>query len=115
MISSHRFSDCSADHVSSNIGNDAKALWKHYDKNVTDEFLVHRQQMHVSTLSICSFLGRLLSGESHDTPRLVSVVLTIGFRRGFGFFGEQASRQQALVSCRRLRSLHLRSSVRIEY
>ncbi|KAG5785229.1 hypothetical protein H9Q71_000038 [Fusarium xylarioides] len=49
-----------------NIGNDAKALWKHYDKNVTDEFLVHRQQMHVSTLSICSFLGRLLSGVGSD-------------------------------------------------
>lgn len=56
----------SADHVSSNIGNDAKALWKHYDKNVTDDTLVHRQQMHVSTLSICSFLGRLSSGESRD-------------------------------------------------
>ncbi|KAF5025179.1 hypothetical protein F66182_2755 [Fusarium sp. NRRL 66182] len=49
-----------------NIGNDAKALWKHYDKNVTDDFLVHRQQMHVSTLSICSFLGRLSSGVGSD-------------------------------------------------
>ncbi|KAJ3520192.1 hypothetical protein NM208_g13816 [Fusarium decemcellulare] len=49
-----------------NIGNDAKALWKHYDKKVTDEFLIHRQQMHVSTLSICSFLGRLLSGVGSD-------------------------------------------------
>ncbi|KAF4982917.1 hypothetical protein FZEAL_1545 [Fusarium zealandicum] len=49
-----------------NIGNDAKALWKHYDKNVTDEFLIHRQQVHVSTLSVCSFLGRLLSGVGSD-------------------------------------------------
>ncbi|KAL6354647.1 hypothetical protein LRP88_11991 [Fusarium phalaenopsidis] len=49
-----------------NIGNDAKALWKHFDKKVTDEFLIHRQQMHVSTLSICSFLGRLLSGVGSD-------------------------------------------------
>ncbi|KAF4971833.1 hypothetical protein FSARC_1436 [Fusarium sarcochroum] len=49
-----------------NIGNDAKALWKHYDKNVTDDALVHRQQMHVSTLSLCSFLGRLLSGVGSD-------------------------------------------------
>jgi fucose permease len=49
-----------------NIGNDAKALWKHYDKNVTDDSLVHRQQMHVSTLSICSFLGRLSSGVGSD-------------------------------------------------
>ncbi|KAM0380376.1 hypothetical protein ACHAPK_000973 [Fusarium culmorum] len=49
-----------------NIGNDAKALWKHYDKNVTDDALVHRQQMHVSALSICSFLGRLSSGVGSD-------------------------------------------------
>ncbi|KAF5659363.1 monocarboxylate permease [Fusarium heterosporum] len=56
----------SADRVSSNIGNDAKALWKHYDKNVTDDTLVHRQQMHVSTLSVCSFLGRLSSGVGSD-------------------------------------------------
>ncbi|KAM0422404.1 hypothetical protein ACHAPD_000857 [Fusarium lateritium] len=49
-----------------NIGNDAKALWKHYDKNVTDDTLVHRQQMHVSALSICSFLGRLSSGVGSD-------------------------------------------------
>ncbi|KAK7423789.1 hypothetical protein QQZ08_008944 [Neonectria magnoliae] len=40
-----------------NIGNDAKALWMHYDKSVTNEFLIERQQMHVSTLSVCSFLG----------------------------------------------------------
>ncbi|ESU07297.1 hypothetical protein FGSG_01930 [Fusarium graminearum PH-1] len=55
------FGEHSADNFSSNIGNDAKALWKHYDKNVTDDALVHRQQMHVSALSICSFLGRLSS------------------------------------------------------
>lgn len=36
----------------------------HYDKSVTNDFLIQRQQMHVSTLSICSFLGRLSSGES---------------------------------------------------
>ncbi|KAF7559454.1 hypothetical protein G7046_g4693 [Stylonectria norvegica] len=49
-----------------NIGNDAKALWKHYDENVSDEFLIKRQQMHVSILSLCSFLGRLLSGVGSD-------------------------------------------------
>jgi hypothetical protein len=48
----------------SNIGNDVNALWKHYDKSVTEDFLVHRQQIHVSILSVCSFAGRLLSGES---------------------------------------------------
>lgn len=46
----------------SNIGNDANVLWKHYDSSKGEEFLVHRQQMHVSILSIGSFVGRLLSG-----------------------------------------------------
>ncbi|CAM1511109.1 Fc.00g086220.m01.CDS01 [Cosmosporella sp. VM-42] len=49
-----------------NIGNDAKALWKHYDDTVSDEFLIKRQQMHVSILSVCSFLGRLSSGVGSD-------------------------------------------------
>lgn len=46
----------------SNIGNDAKSLWQRYDPTVGREFLVTRQQMHVSILSIGSFLGRLSSG-----------------------------------------------------
>lgn len=46
----------------SNIGNDAQALWQRHDDSVSQEFLVTRQQMHVSILSVCSFLGRLLSG-----------------------------------------------------
>jgi hypothetical protein len=46
-----------------NIGNNAKALWEKYDANVGQDFLVLRQQMHVSVLSVCSFLGRLGSGE----------------------------------------------------
>lgn len=50
--------------MTSNIGNDVNVLWKHYDRSVTEDFLVHRQQMHVSILSICSFVGRLFSGES---------------------------------------------------
>ncbi|KFA61551.1 hypothetical protein S40285_04020 [Stachybotrys chlorohalonatus IBT 40285] len=49
-----------------NIGNDAKALWKKYDPNVESGFLVRRQQLHVSILSICSFLGRLSSGVGSD-------------------------------------------------
>ncbi|TQV96630.1 hypothetical protein V2A60_002984 [Cordyceps javanica] len=49
-----------------NIGNDANVLWKHYDSSKGAEFLVHRQQMHVSILSIGSFLGRLLSGIGSD-------------------------------------------------
>lgn len=47
----------------SNIGHDVNALWKYYDKTVDDTFLVHRQQMHVSILSVGSFIGRLLSGK----------------------------------------------------
>ncbi|EGX94663.1 MFS transporter, putative [Cordyceps militaris CM01] len=50
----------------SNIGNDANVLWKHYDSSKGEEFLVHRQQMHVSILSIGSFVGRLLSGIGSD-------------------------------------------------
>ncbi|KAH8804792.1 major facilitator superfamily domain-containing protein [Xylogone sp. PMI_703] len=49
-----------------NVGNDATALWRHYDDSVTDEFIIRRQAMHVSILSICSFLGRLCSGVGSD-------------------------------------------------
>lgn len=47
-----------------NIGNDATALWKHWDDSIDDKDLVLRQQLHVSILSIGSFTGRLLSGKS---------------------------------------------------
>ncbi|KAK1775078.1 major facilitator superfamily domain-containing protein [Copromyces sp. CBS 386.78] len=49
-----------------NIGHDVNALWRYYDKTVDDAFLVHRQQLHVSILSIGSFVGRLLSGVGSD-------------------------------------------------
>ncbi|RDW92030.1 hypothetical protein BP5796_01424 [Coleophoma crateriformis] len=49
-----------------NIGNDANALWRHYDDSVSDEFIAQRQAMHVSILSIGSFLGRLVSGIGSD-------------------------------------------------
>ncbi|KAK1755975.1 major facilitator superfamily domain-containing protein [Echria macrotheca] len=49
-----------------NIGHDVNALWKRWDENVTEGFLIQRQQMHVSILSIGSFLGRLLSGVGSD-------------------------------------------------
>jgi hypothetical protein len=45
-----------------NIGHDSTALWKLHDGTVDDKTLVLRQQMHVSILSVGSFLGRLLSG-----------------------------------------------------
>ncbi|KAK5044526.1 hypothetical protein LTR84_010737 [Exophiala bonariae] len=49
-----------------NIGNDAQALWKHYDPSTTVEYIEKRQAMHVSILSFFSFSGRLLSGIGSD-------------------------------------------------
>ncbi|KAJ5052408.1 uncharacterized protein L3040_002158 [Drepanopeziza brunnea f. sp. 'multigermtubi'] len=49
-----------------NIGNDTKALWIHFDDSVTDDFVNKRQAMHVSILSVCSFVGRLMSGVGSD-------------------------------------------------
>ncbi|KAK3318632.1 major facilitator superfamily domain-containing protein [Apodospora peruviana] len=49
-----------------NIGHDVNALWKHYDDSVDESFLVHRQQLHVSILSVGSFTGRLVSGVGSD-------------------------------------------------
>ncbi|KAL6858499.1 serine incorporator domain-containing protein [Trichoderma novae-zelandiae] len=49
-----------------NIGNDANALWKHYDSSVDEPFLVSHQQIHVSILSVFNFIGRLLSGIGSD-------------------------------------------------
>ncbi|OAX82082.1 hypothetical protein ACJ72_03568 [Emergomyces africanus] len=49
-----------------NIGNTVKALWKYYDDSADSEFIQTRQMMHVSTLSILSCVGRLLSGIGSD-------------------------------------------------
>ena len=49
--------------LASNIGHDVNALWKRYDDTVKESFLIQRQQMHVSILSVGSFVGRLLSGK----------------------------------------------------
>ncbi|EED13194.1 MFS transporter, putative [Talaromyces stipitatus ATCC 10500] len=49
-----------------NIGNNTKALWRYYDDSADSKFIQHRQVMHVSILSFCSFLGRLLSGVGSD-------------------------------------------------
>ncbi|KAK5146925.1 hypothetical protein LTR04_000950, partial [Oleoguttula sp. CCFEE 6159] len=49
-----------------NIGNDAKALWSHYDDTASKDFIQKRQLMHVSILSFTSFCGRLLSGVGSD-------------------------------------------------
>jgi hypothetical protein len=52
--------------LASNIGNDAQALWKHYDNSVEDSFVQRRQNIHVCIISFGSFSGRLLSGIGSD-------------------------------------------------
>ncbi|KFZ02928.1 hypothetical protein V502_11379 [Pseudogymnoascus sp. VKM F-4520 (FW-2644)] len=49
-----------------NIGNNATALWRHYDPDTDPTYITKRRAMHVSILSICSFVGRLLSGVGSD-------------------------------------------------
>jgi MFS family permease len=49
-----------------NIGNDAQALWKHYDPSTDPKYIQGRQVMHVSILSLGSFSGRLISGIGSD-------------------------------------------------
>ncbi|OCK79007.1 MFS general substrate transporter [Lepidopterella palustris CBS 459.81] len=49
-----------------NIGNDAQALWSHYDDTASKSFIAKRQLMHVSIISFMSFVGRLLSGVGSD-------------------------------------------------
>jgi MFS family permease len=49
-----------------NIGNNANALWHHFDSGATKKFIQSRQMLHVSILSIFSFLGRLASGIGSD-------------------------------------------------
>ncbi|KAG9249330.1 major facilitator superfamily domain-containing protein [Calycina marina] len=49
-----------------NIGNDTRALWRHYDDSMTDDQIMKRQAMHVSIISVCSFSGRMLSGIGSD-------------------------------------------------
>ena len=53
-----------ADQLSSNIGNDVRAIWRHYDDSASLEFIQERQLIHVEILSLMSFSGRLTSGTS---------------------------------------------------
>lgn len=50
----------------SNIGNDALALWRHYDPSASPSFISRRQLHHVTAISLSSFAGRLLSGIGSD-------------------------------------------------
>ncbi|KAK0850349.1 hypothetical protein LTS02_013218 [Friedmanniomyces endolithicus] len=49
-----------------NIGNNARSLWHHYDDTASDDFIQSRQLLHVSILSLASFVGRLCSGIGSD-------------------------------------------------
>ena len=49
-----------------NIGNDAQALWSTWDSYVTDPWIEKQQKTYVSTISILSAVGRLLSGIGGD-------------------------------------------------
>ncbi|KAK5135692.1 hypothetical protein LTR08_004993 [Meristemomyces frigidus] len=49
-----------------NIGNNARSLWHHYDPSASHDFIQKRQLLHVSILSVCSFVGRLSSGIGSD-------------------------------------------------
>nr|POE61070.1 putative membrane protein [Quercus suber] len=49
-----------------NIGNNARALWHHFDDTASNEFIQKRQLIHVSVLSLASFFGRLASGIGSD-------------------------------------------------
>jgi MFS family permease len=49
-----------------NIGNDARALWYHYDDSKSHDFIQGRQLIHVALLSLMSFTGRLSSGIGSD-------------------------------------------------
>ncbi|KYG41984.1 hypothetical protein M433DRAFT_147192 [Acidomyces richmondensis BFW] len=49
-----------------NIGNNARTLWHHFDDTASHDFIQQRQFLHVSLLSLCSFVGRLASGIGSD-------------------------------------------------
>ncbi|KAJ4363856.1 hypothetical protein N0V95_000925 [Ascochyta clinopodiicola] len=49
-----------------NIGHNVQALWNHFDKSVSKDFVAHRQLWHVSIISLGSFFGRLSSGIGSD-------------------------------------------------
>lgn len=83
----------------SNIGNDATALWKHWDDSINDKDLVLRQQLHVSILSIGSFTGRLLSGMYTRITNKWATLTHI--RHGIRLPGQGTSCQPGVVPCHR--------------
>lgn len=71
-----------------NIGNDAKALWHHYDDSASHDFIQKRQLMHVGIISLFSFFGRLCSGIGsdwlihHNASRFWTLVVSAGIFAG---------------------------------
>ncbi|KAI0998784.1 hypothetical protein K3495_g9412 [Podosphaera aphanis] len=57
-----------------NLGNDVKALSHHWNSSIDEGSIIKRQAVQVSTLSICSFFGRIASGIGSDF--LVKVLKT---------------------------------------
>jgi hypothetical protein len=49
-----------------NIGNNVQALWYNDPSNPDAAYIMKRQLMHVSIISVFSFFGRLLSGVGSD-------------------------------------------------
>ncbi|POS87909.1 hypothetical protein EPUL_000254 [Erysiphe pulchra] len=49
-----------------NIGNNVKALWRHWDGSKDEEFIIQQESLQVSIISISSFLGRIASGIGSD-------------------------------------------------
>ncbi|KAL9131609.1 MAG: hypothetical protein Q9217_000497 [Psora testacea] len=67
---------CLADSLTSNIGNDARAIWRHYDDSAPAEFIQQRQLIHVEILSIMSFCGRLMSVRRLSMSRFWCLVIS---------------------------------------
>ncbi|RKF64572.1 putative membrane protein [Erysiphe neolycopersici] len=49
-----------------NIGNNVKALWRHWDESKDEVFIIQQESLQVSIISIASFLGRIASGIGSD-------------------------------------------------
>ncbi|RKF78910.1 putative membrane protein [Golovinomyces cichoracearum] len=49
-----------------NTGNNVGALWRKWDKKTSEKFIIQQETVQVSIISICSFLGRIMSGIGSD-------------------------------------------------
>lgn len=49
-----------------NIGNNVRALWRHWDESKDEGFIIQQESLQVSIISAASFLGRIISGIGSD-------------------------------------------------